>query len=195
LEVQGAQDLFTEMKSKNLKPDLATMNAITSLIAYSSLSNENKHEKLLIHLKDYNKYNCVPNLKTFNNCLLVIKSMGYYKHSIELTLNILKEMEMLKIEPSLGTWSLVLLIFYPSKDLGVRTGVLKQVVDEVEKKDNTENGLEWRDENDSFFFKAAMDKCYLTQEHLEQAHRIHRVLMRNNNVKFLNDQFSYNKYL
>ncbi len=171
------------------------MNAITSLIAYSSISNENKHEQLLVHLKDYKKYNYMPNLKTFNNCLLVVKSMGYFKHSVELTLNILKEMEMLKIEPSLATWSLVLSIFYPSKELGIQTGVLKQVVDEVEKKDKSENGLEWRDVNDSLFFKIAMDKCLITYEHLEQAHRIHRILMRNNNVKFLNDHYSHNKYL
>ena len=105
-------------------------------------------------------------------------------------------MELLNIEPSLATWSYVLQVFYPIIDIGTKTNVLDQIITRVEDKLEKNNGeLEWRDVNDSLFFKVAMEKCMISQDHFRHAKRIHNIVMKDNNIKFLNDQRSHRFYL
>lgn len=95
----------------------------------------------------------------------------------------------------MATYSSVLSIFYPNRDYGSKTGILKQVIDEVELLSAKPDGLQWRDINDSTFFKVAMEKCVFANDDLNLVKRLHTILMKNNNIKFLNDNYLFNKYL
>lgn len=173
--------------------------------------------EMLTHIKNDGM---TPNLRTFNNALTTIASFGIDQNSVVFTLNILKEMEFLKIgmcyyisnqlihfllvkyinamfllEPSLATWNSVLEIFYPEKNVGGNTNILPQIIDQVEKADMSKEGLVWRDVNDGYFFKNAMDKCLNYGKNASHVHRLHAILMRNNNIKFLNSENLLNLYL
>lgn len=86
------------MKTYNLVPDLNTMNSLLKLIIYSpDYSNEKKIELMMEKLTEIKNFGIIPNLTTFNICLELIKSFGLLQKSIPLTLDILKEMQLLKI--------------------------------------------------------------------------------------------------
>ncbi len=183
------------MKEKGLKPDLSTYNEIIRLTRYLKTDNKGKTEYIMEILTEIKNTGLTPNLSTFNNCLLTVCSFGTDQESVIFALNILKEMEFLKIEPSLGTWNSVLNIFYPSPGVGEKTNILTQVLDQVEKSDMSGQGLTWRDVNDAHFFKNAMDKCLNYRQNGQLIHRIHSIVMRNNNIKFLNKEQILSQYL
>ena len=59
----------------------------------------------------------------------------------------------------------------------------------------SKNGIEWKDINDANFFKNAIDRTFNFAQNAPQMHRIHTILMRNNNIKFLNNDLVFNNYL
>jgi hypothetical protein len=105
------------------------------------------------------------------------------------------KIDKLILEPSLATWNSVLDIFYPEKNVGGNTNILPQIIDQVEKADLSKEGLVWKDINDGYFFKNAMDKCLNYGKNASYVHRLHDILMRNNNIKFLNNEVLSNLYL
>lgn len=197
-EYQSACDMYKEMKHYNLVPDLNTINAMIKLIkiAPNEVTNEKKIDLMMEKLNEIKNYEMMPNLRTFNSCFELIKSFNLFQNSVPLTLDLYKEMLNLKIEPSLTTFSHIISIFYPSRDTGSKTEILKQVIDQVESMANQENGIEWKDVDDSTFFKVAMEKLFLGDEtNLLLAKKLHSILLKNNNISFLNDSYLYNKYL
>lgn len=84
------------MKKNSLAPDLTTLNKLIKSITYFQNSIETKCQKVIEMLKEMNSYGIRPNLQTFNNCLFAIRN-NYSQKSSQLALDILKEMEILKI--------------------------------------------------------------------------------------------------
>jgi hypothetical protein len=190
--VEEATLLYDEMKSLNLVPDLNTMNSMINLITVTAgLETDKKIALMMQRLKEMRDSGIRPNLHTFNSCLNLIRSFGMNQRTPIICLDILKEMEMLSIEPSLATYAYVLSIFYPSRDNGRATQLLEQIIECLEKQ---KDKLEWRDKNDSLFFRIAMDKCFQASLSSKNARRLHGILTSNNNIKFLNDNFNVNKY-
>ncbi len=99
----------------------------------------------------------------------------------------------LKLEPCLATWAYVISILYDSGD--PKNFNLNQIVTEVEKMSIDSNGIEAKDEDDSLFFKIALEKSILVDKNLYLSKRIHKILLKNDNIKFLNDWRTYNRYL
>ena len=85
------------MKSKSLNPDLSTLNKLIRLIGNKSTSFEEKKKEMIEILKEMKSFGIRPNIKTFNNCLVIIYNHGPDKLASELAINILKEMEIVKI--------------------------------------------------------------------------------------------------
>ncbi|CAF0934814.1 unnamed protein product [Brachionus calyciflorus] len=196
-DAENATTLYNEMKHYNLTPDLNTINSMIKIISLSppEVTNDKKIEIMLQRLNEIKNYGMLPNLKTFNTCFELIKSFNLFQRSVPLTLDLFKEMQNLKIEPSLSTYSHIVSIFYPNRDIGVRTGVLGQVINEIEKMAQSENGLVWKDVDDPLFFKIAMEKLSLgTPENLPLAKKLNGILFKENNIKFLNDSYLINKY-
>ncbi len=125
--VEGANTLYQEMITLELVPDLRTIHELIRLIPFIDAKVDVKIEQLMLKLKDLKRLEIQPNLFTFNACLQVISTFGLNQKCIPLALNILKEMELMGYQPCLATWSHVLAIFYPAKDIGTKTEVLKQV--------------------------------------------------------------------
>lgn len=160
-DVQSATNLYDQMKKYNLSPDLNTINSMISLIKLNEeLTIEKKIELMMQKLNEIKNYGLMPTLRTFNICFDLIKSFYFFFESIPLTLNLYKEMQNLKIEPSLATLSHFILIFYPSRESNNSTGVFKQVIDKVESMANSPNGIQWRDIDDGDFFRIAMEKLH-----------------------------------
>ena len=57
------------------------------------------------------------------------------------------------------------------------------------------NGIDPIDEDDSLFFKKALEISININKNLNFFRRIHKILMKNDNIKFLNDQRNYTRYL
>lgn len=181
------------MKSHNLTPDLSTMNAMIALINQTpDLDYDKKLDLMMKRLKMMREDGIRPNLLTFNNCLAMLKSFGMDIRVVPVALDILKEMELLSIEPSLATYAYLLNIFYPNREVGRKTQVMEQILDRVEKQSHQ---LEWRDKNDCLFFRVAMEKCYAASTSINNTKRLHLILMSHNNIRFLNDAFNFSRYL
>lgn len=198
-EYKGANDMYEQMKHYNLVPDLNTINALIKLIimAPDSVTNENKIDLMMEKLNEIKDYEIMPNLKTFNSCFELIKSFNLYQSSIPVTLNLFKEMQNLKIEPCLATYSHIVSIFYPNRDIGSKTGILKQVITQVESMVKKNGAIEWKDTEDGTFFVVSMKRLFLgsKEENISLAKRLHSILLKNNNIAFLNDSHLFNKYL
>ena len=85
------------MKVYNYKPDLNTFNELIKIYKYSNESVEKKIEFMMDILKEMKNTGITPNLNTFNNCLVIVKSFGINQNALFISLNILKEMEVLNI--------------------------------------------------------------------------------------------------
>ena len=86
------------MRENNLAPDLNTLNEMISLIRLDkNSSNDKKIELIMEKLLDMKNFGITPNLRTFNNCLRIISEFRVHQQSISFALNILKEMDLLKI--------------------------------------------------------------------------------------------------
>jgi hypothetical protein len=87
------------MKKNNLNADLNTINVLISLIGSEKniMNTHKKVEEIMAKLLEIKSLGLSPNLKTFNSCLKIISGFGIDQESIQLTLNILKEMEILNI--------------------------------------------------------------------------------------------------
>lgn len=86
------------MKRNNLAPDLSTLNELISLIRLDrNNSNDIKIKLIMDKLLEMKTLGIKPDLKTFNNSLRVLSEFRIHQESIQFTLNILKEMELLNI--------------------------------------------------------------------------------------------------
>ncbi|RMZ97541.1 PTCD3 mitochondrial [Brachionus plicatilis] len=196
-DYQSACNMYDEMKHYNLVPDLNTINAMIKLIrmAPNEISSEKKIDLMMEKLNDIKNYEMMPNLKTFNSCFELIKSFNLFQNSVPLTLNLYKEMQNLKIEPSLATFSHIISIFYPNKDTGAKTEILRQAIERVEAMANGQNGIEWKDVDDGTFFKNAMEKLsFGNAKNLRLVSKLHSILLKDNNIRFLNDSYLFNRY-
>jgi hypothetical protein len=136
-----------------------------------------------------------PNLRTFNSILYTLRRCSLYEHGPTLALSILNEMKQCGIEPSLGTWAHIIMIFYPNDQIGYDTQILPQIFDELEKQyELNGNQFQWRDIDDSEFFSNAMFKATVNCRDVELAKLIHRFLMTGSNSRFIPDGFKEQMY-
>lgn len=71
-----------------------------------------------------------PNLDTFNAVLFCLSRISMFRQASTLALQTLVEMKTLDIKPSLATWSLILVIFYPNENSD--SNMLYKIMDEIE---------------------------------------------------------------
>jgi pentatricopeptide repeat domain-containing protein 3 len=79
---------------------------------------------------DMNLLGVRPNLTTFNNVLYSLARIANYREARGLALRTLNEMRAVGIEPSLASWSHVLLIYYPGDQS--ESNILNAIVDYLE---------------------------------------------------------------
>lgn len=158
--VEKAMTIIDEMKQTNIPLNRTTYNYLLQSISSMKESYEARWQYLNDYLQEMKQNSIQPNLRTFNSILYTLKRCSLYDRGPALALAILNEMRQCGIEPSLGTWAHVVMIFYPNDQAGYETQILPQIIDELEKQYQANgNHLQWKDVDDSEFFFNAMYKA------------------------------------
>lgn len=190
-QIEKGMTIIDEMKQNQIPLILNTFNYLLRATSLIKETPETRLQFVLDLLKEMKENQIKPNLRTFNAVLYTIRRCSIFERGPTLALNILNEMKKLHIEPSLGSWAHILMIFYPNDQLGYETGVLQQIFDRLEKE---EKEFEWRDVDDGEFFFNAMFKATVNCRDIELAKRVHRFLMKGSNSRFIPDGFKEQMY-
>ena len=186
--VEKAMAMVEEMRQNQISLDLTTYNHLLRSTSLIKESYETRWQFVVDHLHEMKENGIQPNLRTFNAILYTLRRCSLFERGPTLALAILNEMRRCQIEPSLGTWAQVIMIFYPNDQVGYETQVLPQIMNEVEQQyDRSGKHLQWRDLDDGEFFFNAMFKATVNCRDVELAKRIHRFLMLGANIRFIPD--------
>ena len=151
---EKAMSIIGEMKDGQIPLNLTTYNYLIRSTSSIKESYETRWQFVSECLQEMKERNIQPNLRTFNAILYTLRRCSLYERGLGLALAVLKEMRQYGIEPSLGTWAHVIMIFYPNDQLGSETQILPQIVDHLKDQE-----LAWQDPDDGEFFFNAMFKA------------------------------------
>lgn len=151
---EKAMTIIGEMKDNQIPLNLTTYNHLLRATSFIKESYDTRWQFINECLQEMKERNIQPNLRTFNAIFYTLRRCSLYERNPGLALGVLNEMRQCGIEPSLGTWAHVIMIFYPNDQLGSETRILPQILDELKEKE-----LSWRDPDDGEFFFNAMYKA------------------------------------
>ena len=81
-------------------------------------------------LTDMKGFDVRPDMSTFISVFFTLTRMSLARHSADYFLSVLKEMEVLGMEPCICIWKFVLMICYPNDH--TESNVLPMVIDRLE---------------------------------------------------------------
>nr|XP_042898360.1 protein PTCD3 homolog, mitochondrial [Parasteatoda tepidariorum] len=184
-EVERALFLHDEMKSKGL---IGTTQAYNSLISECHHLHEDSSscwEMAMRLLSQMNADGVNPDLYTMNGLLRILSKGSRWRKSRQLSLNVIGEMKRLKIEPSLGTYYYLLIIYGSDAD----AGVLYEIMGDIQNKEH-----KIRHPSDVLFFATAMEVCWKSLADKDLAYRLHKLLEYKNNCKLLGNALAESHY-
>uniref|UniRef100_A0AC34FEB4 Small ribosomal subunit protein mS39 n=1 Tax=Panagrolaimus sp. ES5 TaxID=591445 RepID=A0AC34FEB4_9BILA len=171
VSVLRAKNLFKEMISKNLVPAEEAFSAIITV------SNQ---KEMVEVLQKMNSLHVAPSVRTFNACLTVVSRLEKLTQQWKAITQILGEMKVIGIQPSLSTYSIVLETIAPSprednkqipiEQLQLAVNVLNEILVRIEMGGN----LESIDSNDQYFFLNAI-RIAIESNNEELVDRIEKV--------------------
>ncbi|XP_032042064.1 pentatricopeptide repeat domain-containing protein 3, mitochondrial [Aythya fuligula] len=179
-----AYDMYTELLNERHKADVQTFNALIGAVPFLKDKSPERWELVKVFLNHMVQQEVQPNLLTFNAVLKTLRRCGGIGRSV--AISVLKEMEALKIEPSLATYEHLLFIFYRAVDLGP-SSIISEVLEDVEKRSFTA-----QDPDDANFFATAMQVCCDLKD-IKLAYRLNKAMEKGDNWKFL-DMSQLNSY-
>ncbi|KAJ8681671.1 hypothetical protein QAD02_017463 [Eretmocerus hayati] len=187
MKVDLALELYQECQDKNIPLDVTTYNSLIEITHI--LKDKSDEQKLMIQkfFATMAQKNVKPNVNTLNAALKCVSHLGNPSDHQDFALNVLGEFKFLGIEPSLATYYYLLKIYYDRN--APPSGILTEILDNIECVEE----LKVQNIDDKEFLCAAMEAAYLMRD-LESAHRIHRILLKNKNYKFLGGQMKENIY-
>ncbi|XP_018331049.1 protein PTCD3 homolog, mitochondrial [Agrilus planipennis] len=186
-QADRAFELFEEAKGKG---HILNTDVYNSIIRISPILKEGydlRWSFVVDLLNQMSKAKLKPNLGTLNAVLRVLSTMGGGKLVKENVLKTLAEFKNLGVEPSLASWYYVLIAF--CKDRGPKSGVLFEILKEIENKEFTA-----RDIYDTYFFVTAMEICRYHLHSKDAAERVHNVLMFKDNYNLIGDSYKESIY-
>lgn len=110
-QVERAMQLFEEARKKGITLNTESYNSIISAAYFLKDNYEMRWAFVMDLLSAMNTDKIRPNLYTLNATLDVLSTMGTSKNTRDYVLKTLSEFKRINIEPSLGSWYLVLLTF------------------------------------------------------------------------------------
>ncbi|XP_071946916.1 small ribosomal subunit protein mS39-like [Antedon mediterranea] len=176
--------LYNEMQEKGVKTDV---DAYTSLLHAAAFIRYDHNQKWVIMeqlLKQMQLEGVQPTLATFNTTLERLTRMG--GKGRQKAAPLVSEMKAIGIDPSLGTFGLLLNIFY--KDNLPPTDMLYDIMDTIEGQHFT-----IKHKTDVYFFKNAMDVCFRLKD-VELAYRVDELVNTGENSRLLGDNYLQNIY-
>lgn len=184
-KMQQANALFEEVIGKDMPVDTATYNAI--IVSQLEMSREERWTSVEKLLQLMNERQVPPNVHTMNAILEVLRLSGPYEWQRQKALSVLAEFKVLNIEPSLGTWTLILKIF--CKERAPASHILADILEHLGDSD-----LKCEHENDMNFFMTAMSICFNHLKDFELATRLDHLLNVGNNHNLIGHTFSQRNY-
>ncbi|XP_063963516.1 small ribosomal subunit protein mS39-like [Lytechinus pictus] len=179
-----AYTLYNEMQERGIQTDVHAYNA---LIEGSISIRDDYKERWSVMaqlMKQMDIEKVQPNLGTFNTLLDNLRIMGALGR--KMGLKTVAEMKACGVEPSLGTYSLLLMIFY--KDSLPPSDILYDIMDTIEGQE-----FSMRHPKDVEFFKNAMSVC-LSLRDVELAYSVDLLLNTGENYKLAGDYTGQNVY-
>ncbi|XP_076435357.1 small ribosomal subunit protein mS39-like [Babylonia areolata] len=187
LQTDKAFAMYDMMMEKKLPVDRLTFNELIRAATFHQDTYDTKWKQVESLLVDMQLSGVEPDLTTFNNVLFSLARIPLYQRAPSLTLQTLKEMRNLGMEPSLASWKHALTVFYPNENS--ESNMLYKVMDYLEGKE-----LVLQDPDDLEFFLNAMKRCCQNLHDVDLALRIDRLLNTGDNVLLLGDSRAENMY-
>ncbi|XP_047102645.1 LOW QUALITY PROTEIN: protein PTCD3 homolog, mitochondrial [Schistocerca piceifrons] len=186
-QVERAWQLYQEMLQKGMPLTVEAYNSLIRVSNFLRESNELRWKLIEELLTAMSKQELVPNVGTLNAVLEVISSMSSQKLSKTYALQILSEFRRINIEPSLGSYYYLLMIF--CKERGPVSSILLDIMNYIENKE-----YKVTHPKDTFFFVTAMDVCRNHLQDKELAYRLDKFLHRGNNYDLIGDSYKESIY-
>lgn len=186
-QVEKAWALYNESLSKNIELDIETYNSILSVASFIKEKSDMKWDLIQEIFTAIKNQKLKPNLGTLNSTLHTISTIGGYRQSREYALKVLSEFKAIGVEPSLGSWYYMMIIF--CKERGPVSHVLVDIMNKIEGK-----RFEIRDVKDTFFFVTAMDVCRYHLHDKDLAKRVNSLLHFGDNYNLIGDSYKESIY-
>ncbi|KAL1491584.1 hypothetical protein ABEB36_012159 [Hypothenemus hampei] len=182
-----AYHLFEEAQNKGLILNVDSYNAIIKVINFLKEAYDMRWTFVINLLEQMKATGLKPNLETLNSVLYTLSNMGGSKIVKDFAVKTLREFKNLGIEPSLGTWYYLLIIF--CKDRGPKSGILNNILNQIEHKQH-----EIYDISDTYFFVTAMDVARNHLNDISLGERVHKLLLFGNNYNLIGDSYKESIY-
>jgi pentatricopeptide repeat domain-containing protein 3 len=186
-QVEKAWALYDESVSKSIGMDVDTYNLLLSVASFLKEKSDMKWELIQEIFTAMKNQKLKPNLGTLNSTLHTISTIGNYRQSRDFALKVLAEFKGLGIEPSLGSWYYILIIF--CKERGPVSHVLVDIMNQLDGKE-----FQIQDIKDTFFFVTAMDICRNHLHDKELAKRVDNLLHLGENYNLIGDSYKESIY-
>ncbi|XP_015182596.1 PREDICTED: protein PTCD3 homolog, mitochondrial [Polistes dominula] len=186
LNIQEAWPLYLQCCEKKIPLNVNTYNAIIKIISFVAGHSTDPVNMTYKILQDMSTNGIRPNLGTLNSCLEIIYSLRSYNLAEEFIQTLFKEFNSIGIKPSLASYCYVLHL--ESKNDNSAISMLNDIINALQK-DNPE----LRDPADVNFFPMAMEIAKM-DTNLKLGEKIHDLLLKDNNYKFIANAYSENIY-
>lgn len=110
-QVDRVIQLYEEAQSKSIPLTTATYNALISVAHFAKEGYDLRWNFVIDILTMMNRNKVPPNIYTLNATLEILSTMSSSKMTRDFILKTLAEFKRLNIEPTLGSWYLVLISF------------------------------------------------------------------------------------
>ncbi|GIY13071.1 protein PTCD3 homolog, mitochondrial [Caerostris extrusa] len=184
---ERALALYEEMRQKGLPGTKEAYNSLISVCYLFKEGHESRWEFAYQLLHTMNENRLTPDINTMNAVLELLTHCFKWKKSMQLALRVLAEMRKLKIEPSLGSYYYMLLLFC-NQNLQ-NADILYEFMSQIEGKE-----FEIKHPAD-IEFSTAIELCMKGTGDKELGYRIHNLLEFKNNSKFLGNSLLESRYL
>lgn len=182
-QLQQGIALFEEIIEKDLNVDTATYNAIIECQCLVLPAYENRWPTTEKWLRHMSEKQVKPNVHTMNAVLEVIRNSGSTGARRQRALSVLAEFKALNIEPSAGTWYIMLKIF--CKERAAISHILVDILDHL-----GDTNLTAHYKIDTYFFMTAMSVCNMHLNDFQLATRVVRLLNVGQNIKLIGDTYA-----
>lgn len=186
IQVDRGFALYQDALNRDLHIDATTFNAVISVSTFLRESGDARWQFVQELMQTMASKNVKPNLGTMNAILSVIATINGTV-AREYVRQTLAEFKALGIEPSLGSWYLVLQTF--CRNRGPISHVLFDIMNEIEGKEFKIQGLK-----DTFFFVTAMDVCRNHLNDKDLAKRVNDLLHFGHNYDLIGDSYKESVY-
>ncbi|KAH8401451.1 hypothetical protein KR009_005553 [Drosophila setifemur] len=187
LQCERAYALLQEAGEKRIQLDTNTFNSIIQTVSFLKDTAEQRWQLCTELLQEMSQQKLRPNLGTLNAVLECISTFGNFKLARSAALQVLPEFKQLGVNPSLGTYYYLLIIF--CRERGPVSHVIVDILNDIA-------GKEFQVEHpkDTYFFATAMDVCRNHLHDKSLAKKVDELVHTGKNYDLIGDSFKESIY-